>query len=76
MSRPIWKIFNNMNVIIFVIEPKEAARRKQDIVSLREITFKKACFEAFAKYLGISTIDTTDGSIFDTFMKTMEFMKE
>jgi len=70
-----WRISNGMKALILVVEPKEAVKRKNDIVSLREIVFKKRCFEIFAKHLDIPIVDTTNKPILDTFRELMKFIK-
>ena len=75
LARFIWKFSNDMNALILTVEPKEVAKRKSDIVSLKEIAFKKRCFEIFAKHLGIPVIDTTNKSVSDTFRELMKLVK-
>jgi len=66
----LWKYVRN--TIILVVEPKEAAKRKSDVVSLKEIAFKRRCFEVIAKHFGIPIIDTTKTSISDTFKELVK----
>ncbi len=67
ISRVIWRVISGMKVLILIIEPKEAVKRKSDIVSLRGIAFKKRCFEIFAKHLDIPVVDTTNKGVLDIF---------
>ena len=71
--RSLWKYVKNM--VILVVDPKEAARRKSDVVSLKEIAFKKRCFEIFAKHFSIPILDTTGVSKTTTFKKLIELLK-
>ena len=70
LVRVLWKYVRN--TIILVVEPKEAAKRKSDIVSLKEVAFKRRCFEVFAKYFRVPVIDTTKISILDTFKELVK----
>lgn len=49
-----------MRAVILVVEPREAVRRKRDIVSIRELVFKKKCYEILAKHTTTPAIDTTN----------------
>ena len=63
------------STVILTVEPREAIRRKSDIVSLREIAFKKRCFEIFAKHIGISVLDTTRVDVTTVFEELEEVLK-
>lgn len=75
IMRLIWKITSNINTIIFLVEPREAVKRKNDIISIKEIVFKKKCFEILAKYLCIPTVNTSNKSIINTFKEIVKLIK-
>lgn len=50
----------NMKTVFLVVDPKTAARRKRDIVSLKELYFKRRLYEKIGKLLQAPVIDTSD----------------
>lgn len=73
--RIVWRIISNMNTIILLVEPREAFKRKKDIISVKEIRFKKNCFDILANHLGIPVIITSNKSITDTFKEIVKLIK-
>jgi len=73
LIRSMWRYVRN--TIILMVDPREAIKRKRDIVSLREIAFKKKCFETLAKYFDIPILDTTGANTTTTFRKLIELLK-
>jgi len=73
LIRSMWKYVKS--TIILTVDPREAVKRKSDIVSLREVIFKKKCFEIIAKYLGIPILDTTGIDVITVFKELVKLLK-
>jgi len=63
------------STVVLTVKPREAIKRKSDIISLREAAFKKRCFEMLAKYLDIPILDTTGADTTTTFRELIELLK-
>jgi thymidylate kinase len=46
-----------MKVMVLDVEPYVAAKRKRDIVSIKELAFKRKLFRVFAEYVNAPTIE-------------------
>mgnify|MGYP000551250741 CR=1 FL=1 len=75
VGRVIWRVISSMKVLILIIEPKEAVKRKSDIVSLRKMAFEKRCFEILAKHLSIPILNTTGIDIIITFRELLKVLE-
>lgn len=73
LVRSMWRYVRS--TAILTVEPREVIKRKSDVVSLREVAFKKRCFEILAKHLGIPILNTTEVDVTTTFRKLEELLK-
>ena len=48
-----------MKIVVLVVDPRIAIRRKKDIVSLRELHFKRRVYEKMGKVFQIPIVDTS-----------------
>ena len=62
----------NMKTVFLVVDPKTAARRKRDIVSLKELYFKRRLYEKIGKLLQAPVIDTSDKNPLQTLASVLE----
>jgi len=68
VCRYILEILRSIRLVILVAEVSEVFKRKKnEVLLLRELTFKNHCFNVFAKYLNIPIINTSSKTIFDVF---------
>jgi len=74
IGKVIWRLIGSIKALILIVEPKEAVKRKGDIVSLREVAFKRRYFEVLAKHLDIPVIDTTNKRVLDTFRELVKLI--
>lgn len=74
INRLISKYLMDVKIIILTVSIKEVVKRKNDILSLKEIKFKKKCFDIIARNMDILTIDTTNKSISDVFREITNFI--
>ena len=74
LIRNMWKYLGN--TIILTVDSREAVRRKCDIVSLREVAFKRKCFNILAKHFGIPVLDTTRVDKVTAFKELIRLLKQ
>jgi len=75
IGRVLLGLSRTIQTAVLVVEPVEVARRKNDIVSLVEISFKKRCYELFADYMELPIIDTTRQNPQETFRILVRFLE-
>ena len=73
LVRSMWGCVKS--TVVLTVKPREAIKRKSDIISLREAAFKKRCFEILAKYLDIPILDATGADTTTTFRELIKLLK-
>jgi len=63
----VYNIIRSMRVIILDANIQEILSRKHDIISLKELKFKRVCYTIIARYLNSPLIDTSRRSIGEVF---------
>ena len=74
LIRSSWKYVES--TIILTASLREVIRRKGDAFSLREVAFKKKCFEILAKHLNIPILNTTETNVIATFRELKNLLRE
>lgn len=64
------------NHIVFLVDPRAAIRRKNDIISFREISFKYVLFKVLAESMNIKLWDTTEKPVSTTSRVVLEHFRD
>lgn len=75
ISKALLGATHTFKTVILVVDPRTAIKRKQDIVSLKEISFKEKCYKIFAKHMSIPVIDTTGKTPRETLEEIKRLLK-
>ena len=72
LARVCLGLQKGMEMVFLVVDPEIAVRRKNDIVSLRELYFKRRVYERIGVLLRVPMIDTSDKSPLQTLVSVLE----
>jgi len=76
LGKLVYRVLKNQYPVILVANTKIVLQRKQDIISIKEINFKKRGYEVVAKHIHIPMLDSSDSSISETFKELLGVLDE
>lgn len=72
LARACLGLQKGMEMVFLVVDPRIAARRKRDVISLRELYFKRRVYERISKLLQVPVLDTSNKSPLQTLVSVLE----